>query len=242
MRPPPALHDIVARDLGADRGLCLADGRALRVGLGADRLDSPRLRFSELVRIGAGQGGLHRSGCRRGGAEHGCENLQVPSQSVSISSDMTITLADGQELTLPKTIGMETDLAAANGWDTSGTAEHSELGASGYGGIDATSGGFWFDTQNSPGGAHISHEFADATAAGGGVTSVLSFDITTQSLNFNGQHYATDPNATFEFRIDGNTVKQFNADDFTAGERQHFDVAINGDWYSGGTQHTLAGC
>jgi hypothetical protein len=128
------------------------------------------------------------------------------------------------------------DLNAESGWTG---AAHTELGADGYGGIDATSGGFWFDTQNSPGGVNISHTFTDTTAAVAGTTSVLSFDIGTQSLEYQGQHYETDANASFEFRIDGVTVAHFDATDFaTANEMQHFDVNIAGYGIAGDT-HTL---
>jgi hypothetical protein len=133
-----------------------------------------------------------------------------------------------------------TDLNAAHGWTG---AQHTELGANGYGGIAATSGGasgFWFDTQNSPGGADISHTFTDTTAAVGGTTSVLSFDIGTQNLTFNGQTYATATDASFEFRIDGNAVATFHASDFaTPDQLQHFDVNIAASAYGAGNTHTL---
>jgi hypothetical protein len=123
-----------------------------------------------------------------------------------------------------------------HGW-TGG--QHTELGADGYEGIAATSGNSWFDTQNSPGGANISHTFTDSTAAVKGKTAVLSFDIGTQSTEFNGQHYQTDPAASFEFMIDGKTVATYHATDFTAPDQlQHFDIDISS--YAGlGDTHTL---
>lgn len=123
-----------------------------------------------------------------------------------------------------------------NGWVG---GSHAELGADGYGTIESTSGGFWFDTMNSPGPANISHAFTDATAAVAGTTSVLSFDIGTQDLTYQGQHYATDPNASFEFKIDGQTVAQFDASDFSSPNGLvHFDIDISA--YAGaGNQHTL---
>ncbi len=84
------------------------------------------------------------------------------------------------------------DLAAANGWIGSGSdPAKSELGANGYGGIASTSGGFWLDTQNTPGQVDISHTFTDTTAAIAGKTAVLSFDIAKQSLTYQGTAYAT---------------------------------------------------
>jgi len=137
-----------------------------------------------------------------------------------------------------ETVARVVDLAES-GWIG---GQHTEEGVSGYGGIVGTSGGlhdFWFDTQNSPGGANISHAFTDTTAAANGVTSVLSFDIGTQNLTFNGQNYATDPNASFDFKIDGNTVAHFDADDFaTPNQLQHFDIDISA-YANAGDQHTL---
>jgi len=129
------------------------------------------------------------------------------------------------------------------GW--TGTADHIEFGVSGYGGLLDTSGAppgmaFWLDTQNSPGGANLSHAFTDTTPAVGGITSVLSFDIAKQAVTFEGQNYATDPNASFDFKIDGKTVAHFTASDFAkAGEWQHFDINIGADIYSPGTDHVL---
>jgi len=128
------------------------------------------------------------------------------------------------------------DLNSENGWTG---ATHTELGADGYGNIDATSGGFWFDTQNSPGRVDISHTFTDTTAAVAGTTSVLSFDIATQSLDYLGQHYATDPSASFEFRIDGFTVAHINASQLaTPNEMQHFEFNVTG-YINAGDTHTL---
>ena len=130
-----------------------------------------------------------------------------------------------------------TNLNTASGWVG---AEHTELGANGYGGIQTTSGDFWLDTQNSPGGINISHTFIDTTAAVEGTTSVLSFDIGTQSLEFNGQHYETDPNASFDLKIDGEVVKHLQASDFAnPNELKHFDVHIESYTNNAGTQHTL---
>jgi hypothetical protein len=138
------------------------------------------------------------------------------------------------------TVAEVVDLNAASGWTG---ASHTELGANGYGGVAATSGGadgFWFDTQNSPGGVNISHSFTDSTAAVAGKTSVLSFDIGTQDLTFNGQHYATDPNASFDFKIDNQVVAHFDADDFAAPNAMlHFDIDISA--YAGaGDTHMLS--
>ena len=153
-----------------------------------------------------------------------------------------------------QTVAEVSNLTAIANWTG---AEHSELGVSGYGGITASSGAKWLDTQNSPGGINISHAFDDNTKAPAvkllpgqtepahaGASAILSFDIGTQSVDFNGQHYATDPNASFVFKIDGNTVATFHASDFAnPNQLQHFDIDIGGaaDGYtSGDTHHTLS--
>ena len=134
------------------------------------------------------------------------------------------------------------DLNAKSGWTGDG-AGHTELGADGYGTIPDTSPStddiYWLDTQNSPGPINISHEFTDTTAAVGDKTSVLSFDIAKQQLDYNGQHYETDLNASFEFRIDGVTVAQFDAADFASlNTMEHVEVDISG-YANAGDTHTL---
>ena len=124
-----------------------------------------------------------------------------------------------------------TDLTAANGWTN---ASYVELGANGYGNIASTSGDAWLDTQNSPGPIDISHTFKDAN----GGQAQLSFDIGTQSLDYLGQHYATNPDAAFEFRIDGATVASFTAADFAQPNvMEHHEVVF--DTGAPGTDHTL---
>jgi hypothetical protein len=109
----------------------------------------------------------------------------------------------------------------AYGWTG---AANTELGATGYGGIVSTSGDAWLDTQNSPGPIDISNTFEDPT--GGQVQ--LSFDIGTQSLDYLGQHYETDSKAMIQFKIDGNVVAEFTAEDFeTANVLQHFEVVVD---------------
>jgi hypothetical protein len=68
----------------------------------------------------------------------------------------------------------------------------------------------------------------------------LSFDIGVQSLDYLDKHYQTDPNATFEFRIDNTAVKSFTAAElFALGENElhHFDVVF--DTGAAGSPHTL---
>jgi len=121
-----------------------------------------------------------------------------------------------------------TNLHDANGWDGA-TAAGSELGSSGYSNIATTSGvgdaAFWLDTQNSIGPINLSHVFNDSTAAASdGVTAVLSFDIAKQDLGSVG---TTDPDATFEFRVDNVVVKEVTASELTAfNTLQHFDIEI----------------
>jgi hypothetical protein len=135
-------------------------------------------------------------------------------------------------------------------------ATHTELGAEGYGGILDTSqpenaaNVFWLDTQNSPGGINISHTFTDTTAAVSNplypwqepVTSVLSFDIGIQSLDFNGQHYETDPQAFLQVLIDGVVVTAFHANEFVGNENvmQHFAFNITNEVYAAAGTHTLS--
>jgi hypothetical protein len=129
------------------------------------------------------------------------------------------------------------DLHTKNDWSG---ASHSELGASGYGNIAATSGGasgFWLDTRNSPGPVDMSHTFIDPT----GGKAQLSFDVATQSLDYQGQHYATDPNGSFAFKVDGKVVAEYTTAQLNAagGENHmlHFDVQF--DTGAAGSQHTL---
>ena len=139
-----------------------------------------------------------------------------------------------------KAVFAAVDLNKANGWTGSGSdPAKSELGANGYGGIASTSGGFWLDTQNSPGQVGISHTFTDSTAAIAGKTAVLSFDIAKQSLTYQGTHYATASDAAFEFRVDGVTVKHINAIDLAVDNKMyHFDVDI-ASYADAGPTHTL---
>ena len=90
----------------------------------------------------------------------------------------------------------------------------------------------WLDTQNTPGQINISHEFTDATAAVAGVTSVLSFDIAKQDLTYLGNEYQTDPDASFEFRIDNVAVATISASDLAANNTMYhfeFDIASYAD-------------
>ena len=91
------------------------------------------------------------------------------------------------------------------------------------------------------GGIDISNTFKDTTAAVGGKTAVLSFDIAKMDVNWDLHNYKTDPNASFEFRVDGKVVAQFDAADFTDfNSMKHFDIAIKGSDYNSGTDtHTL---
>ena len=134
------------------------------------------------------------------------------------------------------------DLQAANQWQTNGI---SELGADGYGTIPNTSpvnanGNFWLDTQNTPGQINISHAFQDLTAAVGGKTAVLEFDIAKQSLNYLGNHYETDGNAEFRVLIDGHEVTRIKASDLTLNNTMyHQTVEIEAADYNAGTSHTI---
>jgi hypothetical protein len=132
----------------------------------------------------------------------------------------------------------QVNLDAAHGWTG---AAYSELGSDGYLNVPTTSGAtgeaHWLDTQNSPGPINISHDFTDATAAQGGVTSVLSFDIAKQ--DFDG--HVTGSNESFQFKIDGATVATINASQLAhSGEMYHFDVPIAGYADNTDSIHTLS--
>jgi hypothetical protein len=124
--------------------------------------------------------------------------------------------------------------------DQFGFTDVSEVGMDGVlGGIKAASGQFFLDTQNTPGGIDISRTFTDSTDAVGGTTSVLSFDIGKMAVNWDGVDFATASDAMFEFRIDGQTVKQFDASDFANfNKMEHFDIDI-GAYANAGSEHTL---
>jgi hypothetical protein len=123
-----------------------------------------------------------------------------------------------------------TAILVGNGWTNLGAGD--EVVNSSYAGplIQASSGDYWLDTQASPGGIDLSHTFIDTT----GGTAQLSFDIGLQAF----EGHATDPNSTFEFRVDGNVVKTIHATDISGPDQlQHFDVVFNTG--AAGVQHTL---
>jgi hypothetical protein len=136
----------------------------------------------------------------------------------------------------------------AQGWTGTGHTDQfgfqtwSEVGLKGVlGGIQSTSGSQWLDTQNTPGGIDISHTFVDPTAAVGGKTAVLSFDIAKMAVNWDGKNFATDPNAAFQFKLDGQVVAEVHASDLelaTPNAMHHFNVDIAG-YANPGTVHTL---
>jgi hypothetical protein len=158
----------------------------------------------------------------------------------NVPASSVVSYIDGSyNGTASQTVAVVADFGV-NGWTGAG---HTELVFDGSLLNDAvnpaTSGVLWLDTQNSPGGIDISHTFTDSTAAIAGKTAVLSFDIGKQDLTFNGQPYATDPNSTFSFKVDGQTVKSFTTEDFAfSGQMKHFDIDL-GAYAHAGTEHTL---
>ena len=126
--------------------------------------------------------------------------------------------------------------------DERGTSSISEVGVSDVlGGIHATSGQFFLDTQNTKGGINISHEFTDSTAALDGKTAVLSFDIGKMNVDWNGSAFATASDAKFEFQIDGHAVKSFTAAELSSTQLTHFDIDIKASDYTGTDDiHTLS--
>ena len=124
------------------------------------------------------------------------------------------------------------------GW-VSTSAGANEVAIDGYAGVmGSTSGSHWFDTQGTTGPVNISHNFIDNTAAIAGATAVLSFDIAKQDF---GVGKLTDPNASFEVRIDGNVVAQIDAADLANfNQMKHFEVVIDASKYTGlDSTHTV---
>ena len=81
--------------------------------------------------------------------------------------------------------------------------------------------------------------FTDTTAAVNGQTAVLEFDVAKQDLEYLNQTYATHPDASFAFKIDGTTVATVTAAELlTANEMQHFSIGISG-YAAAGDTHTL---
>ena len=104
--------------------------------------------------------------------------------------------------------------------------------------MKSTSGDFWLDTQNSIGPINLSHTFINsAAAASDGVTAVLSFDIAKQNLGAIG---TTDPNATFEFRVDDKVIKIAAADIDAFNTMQHFEVKLAEYTDLSDSTHTLS--
>jgi hypothetical protein len=85
--------------------------------------------------------------------------------------------------------------------------------------------GFWLDTQNSPGGINISHDFNDS--AGGYVE--ISFDLGLQAFTSpDGTTYHTAANATLDVLLDGVLVDTILASDITEDNvMQHFSYVVN---------------
>ena len=89
--------------------------------------------------------------------------------------------------------------------------------------IASTSGEYWLDTQNSPGGINIANWFHDDT----GGKFVLSFDMGTHDFG-SGPMQETAANASFEVRVDGQTIKTITTGDFAQHDvMQHFELEVN---------------
>src|SRR4029077_17218903 len=106
-----------------------------------------------------------------------------------------------------------------------------------FGPTEATSGNQFLDTQNTPGQINISHTFMDTTAALDGKTAVLSFDIGKFDIDWGGG-FQTNASESFQFQIDGQSVKSFTAGELTS-TMKHFDIDIMASHYAAGSQHTL---
>jgi hypothetical protein len=96
------------------------------------------------------------------------------------------------------------------------------------GSIDSTSGDFWLDTQNSPGGINIANWFHDDT----GGKFQFSMDIGTHDFG-TGNMQETNPNASLDLKIDGQVIHTFKFADFPVNDvMKHYDLVVdvgNGD-------------
>ena len=154
---------------------------------------------------------------------------------VTVSSDIDLT---------------KTDWTGTSNDGLRGPLSTNDVGVSGkLGGIVATSGDYWLDTQNTPGGIAIKNTFTDTPDAptGDGNTAVLSFDIAKMTVNWGGTFFSTDQDASFDFLIDGHVVAHFGADasgdhnpeNWADNTMQHFDVYIKDTDYDGTGEHTI---
>jgi len=105
------------------------------------------------------------------------------------------------------------------------------------GSIDSTG---WLDTQNSPGGINITNWFTDPT----GGEFRLSFDLGIHDFG-DGPFQETDHHATFDVRIDNQTVKTITYDDVfkAAGGAEkmgHFDFTVDVGTGDVSTAHTIS--
>ena len=144
------------------------------------------------------------------------------------NTDSNVVNAGGAYEVVVANMANDNGGAATGGW-AGATATSVELGGANYGGVLANNS-HWSDTQSTVDGVSglsdtgqisMSHGFTDPT--GGSVQ--LSFDIGKQDYS---ALYVTDPNATFEFRVDGNVVKTITAGELTTNQLSHFDVVVDG--------------
>lgn len=212
----------------ANQAQYLADHGIINNGDGTYTITSDAIDFNYFVQIG-------NKGTWSTASVDVTAPIPVEHQGAELFSENFDNLS-GSQIVDPASntvVAMTTDLAQ-NGW--TGTGGHSEVSASGYQNIAATSDGFWFDTQNSPGSIDVSHTFNDPT----GGKAQLSFDIGVQSTDYNGQHYETDPNGSFSFKIDGNVVATYSTQDIIdmGGQNNLVHVDLLVDNLAAG-EHTL---
>jgi hypothetical protein len=106
------------------------------------------------------------------------------------------------------------------------------------GSIASTSGDFWLDTQNSPGGIDITNWFVDPT----GGDFHLSFDLGIHDLG-DGPKAETAHNAMLNVLVDGNLVDTIDYSEVLAKagsveQMGHFDYVVDGGAASAG--HTIS--
>jgi hypothetical protein len=113
----------------------------------------------------------------------------------------------------------DVDNLGYGGWaNTQGTGAISELlNTSAL----ATSGTHSLDTQNTPGNLDVFNWYNDPT----GGKAQLSFDIAKQDW---GPASQTDPNAAFQFKVDGKVVAEIHASDLAQSNTMtHFDIVFD---------------
>ena len=126
---------------------------------------------------------------------------------------------------------------SSKGWVSQNSVAN-EVVAYGINNVNGTDG-FWYDTQGTSGGVDIKTTFTDTN----GGKDQLTFDVAVQNFHSgDGRDLATldDPNASFQFKVDGQAVATVTAqeifDQVGNGNMMHFDVKFD---VAAGDHHTF---